>query len=465
MLVLSGTNFFGGNLVVNGGTLQLTGISNYFGNTLVNAGTLVAATTASVPNLLSALPTVTVASGATLVLPAGGASGWTSANIATMLSSSSLLTPGAILGLDTSGGSFACNTRNGLNLGKVGPNLLVVSGTNSTVGNLSVNGGTLQLGTSTAMPSGANVTVASGATFDMQGFSNAPTASPGTLSLQDGTFHAGPAAYGDFYIGGLTMNGGTIDCGSAGDYWLHLDGTSPTITTSAAATTAVWTGADAELRDDSYAPLMINVASGSTPSGIDLDVGIQLAPGVSRNFVKSVPGVMRLTNSGNTAWLTVDQGTLRVDDPTLSPLGSGPLTLNGGTLLYGNSAAGATAIGISLGVGGGTLAVHGESALSGDITGAGELAETGPGELVLSGTNTYTGGTFVEAGKLVVTSNEALADGSNLFVGNAYSVPPIILADAPLSSSPTSSVPEPGTLALLCRGRCWTCRPMVAPPM
>jgi len=449
-LVLSGANSFGGNLVLSGGTLLLTGSNGYTGNTFVNAGTLVAATTASVPNLLSASPSVTVAAGATLVIPAGGTAGFSSARIATMLSSSSMFTVGANLGLDTSGGSFACNTKNNLGIVKLGPNLLVLGGTSTVGGNFSVGGGTLQLGTSTAMPSGANVTVANGATFDMHGLSNGPSPLPCTLALPGGTFHAGPAAYGDFFLSALAMTGGTIDCTDAGEYWLHLGGTSPTISTSAAADTAVWTGAAAQLRNDGLSPLAINVAAGTTPSDIDLDVGIQLAPGISRYFVKSGPGVMRLTNSGNTAWLTVAQGKLRIDDPALSPLGSGPLTLDGGTLLYADTAdAGATAKTIALGAAGGTFEVGGRLTLSGAISGAGELVKTGQGRLVLSGSNAFTGGLIVNDGILQVINPDAVPSGANLNIGagafSYFGEPPIPMADA---TAPVP-VPEPGSLCLL----------------
>ena len=46
---------------------------------------------------------------------------------------------------------------------------------------------------------------------------------------------------------------------------------------------------------------------------------------------------------------------------------------------------------------------------------------TGSGSLYLSGTNTYTGGTTVSGGELIVTSPEAIdasGVGTNLFVGN-----------------------------------------------
>ena len=39
------------------------------------------------------------------------------------------------------------------------------------------------------------------------------------------------------------------------------------------------------------------------------------------------------------------------------------------------------------------------------------------GTLILSGTNSYSGGTIVDAGTLIVDSPESLLDGSNLSVG------------------------------------------------
>ena len=72
------------------------------------------------------------------------------------------------------------------------------------------------------------------------------------------------------------------------------------------------------------------------------------------------------------------------------------------------------------------------------------------GTLVLSGTDSYSGGTIVESGTLVATNLRAIADGSNLTVGNAAAFPAAVVAtgDAPIGSL-AAAVPEPGGLALV----------------
>src|SRR5208283_5158171 len=67
----------------------------------------------------------------------------------------------------------------------------------------------------------------------------------------------------------------------------------------------------------------------------------------------------------------------------------------------------------SLTVGDGT-----STTFSGSIRGiGGVLTKIGSGELVLSGSNTYTGGTLVAAGTLVATNSSALPNGTSLTVG------------------------------------------------
>ena len=96
--------------------------------------------------------------------------------------------------------------------------------------------------------------------------------------------------------------------------------------------------------------------------------------------------------------------------------------------------------------------------------GAGAIALTlDGGTLTLSGTsNSYSAGTFVEDGTLIATNTGAIADGTNLTVGDAGQFPaPVIPAAAinggqSAAAPPVSPVPEPGALALLAAAVCGT---------
>ena len=95
-----------------------------------------------------------------------------------------------------------------------------------------------------------------------------------------------------------------------------------------------------------------------------------------------------------------------------------------------------------------TLAISGN--ISEEYFGSGALLLDGPGTLVLSGTNSYSAGTTVTAGTLIVQSPSALLDGSNLTVGaEAASIFASATPAAVTASQGVAAVPEPGTLALL----------------
>ena len=109
-----------------------------------------------------------------------------------------------------------------------------------------------------------------------------------------------------------------------------------------------------------------------------------------------------------------------------------------------------------------TPAAASELTISGNIGDGGSglpLLLTGPGTLVLSGTNSYSGGTCVAAGTLIVTNNAALLDGSSLVVGEGgtFVFDPTASgsqvgsgsSQQTPSSMPVEAVPEPGTASLL----------------
>jgi autotransporter-associated beta strand protein len=89
----------------------------------------------------------------------------------------------------------------------------------------------------------------------------------------------------------------------------------------------------------------------------------------------------------------------------------------------------------------------GDLIVTGNISGSQALIKTGDYTLTLSGTNTYSGGTTVSDGELIVTAPYALPDGSNLTIGDGSQ-----FAAAAVVPSSVAAVPEPGTLVLLAVG-------------
>ena len=94
--------------------------------------------------------------------------------------------------------------------------------------------------------------------------------------------------------------------------------------------------------------------------------------------------------------------------------------------------------------------------IAGDIsngTAAHGIIKDGLGTLVLSGSDTYTGGTTVDAGTVVIAGNMALPDGTSLTIGAGgtlifgppASAPPAFLARGSIGA--IAALPEPGSLA------------------
>ncbi len=89
-------------------------------------------------------------------------------------------------------------------------------------------------------------------------------------------------------------------------------------------------------------------------------------------------------------------------------------------------------------------------AISGAISGSGALNLSGNGTLVLSGSDSYSGGTVVQSGTLVFDSSDSIRDGSRLTVGaNASVIFGSAASGEAASLAAAVPVPEPGTLMLL----------------
>ena len=161
--------------------------------------------------------------------------------------------------------------------------------------------------------------------------------------------------------------------------------------------------------------------------------GYVLAP------ASSATGTLTLDNSGSTIPLQVLSGSNSI---------SAPITL-AGNLAISESA-------------GSSLAISGNI---GQSTTAG-LTLSGDGRLILSGSDSYTGGTTIAGGELVIESGKALPFGENLTIGagSVFVFDPSLVAGG--ASQPAglsaASVPEPSTLALavalLCSAAIYTVR-------
>jgi len=176
--------------------------------------------------------------------------------------------------------------------------------------------------------------------------------------------------------------------------------------------------------------------------------------------------ILTLSNSTPDAFggTVVQSGTLKLANS--AALAGGNMTVNGGRLDMN----GLNLLFAELEGTGGTVstsqtgtvtltvspAINTSPHYGGSITnGSGKVAllKTGPGTLVLSGSNAYSGGTVVTQGILEIMTPGGLRDGSSLTVGNTLAfgasvVPEVAINDT--SSSPAlAAVPEPGTLALI----------------
>jgi autotransporter-associated beta strand protein len=290
--------------------------------------------------------------------------------------------------------------------------LTLGSGSNTYTGGTVISSGTLALGAGGApIPANTPVTVQGGATFDIAVSGNGSATPLSNLVLNGGTLRATGANNGACSIKALTMTGGLIDFASAPYVGIHVT-TSAGITTNASSTPAVWDASNSALPrilNDSGSPMNITVAAGTTPSGIDLDADIVLSSlGTNATFVKIGAGTMRLTNTGNTADIAINQGRLRVDNVTngTGALGFGAISVGAATLQYGGptdaltknlTITGNTAIqvltdGTNLTYGG-TIT---ESGGSRPFRAYGPFADGASSTLTFTGNNNYSGSTTVD---------------------------------------------------------------------
>ena len=407
----------------------LSGNNSYTGTTTVDNGTVIVSATGDI-NESSA---ISITANGTLNVDGGGnaAIGDTVAitNAGNFILTGSDETIGSITGAGninlnnntlTTGSDGTSTTVSGVisgpdgRLTKEGAGTFTLSGANTYTGATTINAGTLQAANASALGKNSAVTVNGGSldlTTDLSigslagagnvtlnantlttGSNNSSTTYSGVLSGNGALIKQGTGTTTlsgtNTYTGGTTINDGAIRIGAAdnlGSGALTLDGGTLQTTASFTSSRGTTLGASGG---------SFNIDAGTTLSQSGQITG-------SGRLSKTGEGTLTLSGTNTyTGGTTINDGTIRIG--AADNLGSGPLTLDGGTLQ--TTASFTSNRGTTLGASGGSFNIDTGTTLreSGQITGSGRLSKTGEGTLTLSGTNTYTGGTTINDGTLQV---------------------------------------------------------------
>lgn len=163
-------------------------------------------------------------------------------------------------------------------------------------------------------------------------------------------------------------------------------------------------------------------------------------------LTKKGDGILVLSTANTYAGGTVLQkGELSVSSDTYMGSVASGLTFNGGLLKVTGTTMTATARNITWGANGGGFDIDDQNmvfTVAQNLTAGGKLIKEGSGTLVLSGTNTYTGGTEINAGVLSVAADKNLGKASEaVTIGKAS-----LLLSAAFTSSRALVVTDTGSI-------------------
>ncbi|WP_165912363.1 autotransporter-associated beta strand repeat-containing protein [Novosphingobium sp. PhB165] len=145
-----------------------------------------------------------------------------------------------------------------------------------------------------------------------------------------------------------------------------------------------------------------------------IDAPIVDGSGGAAKLTKTDDGVLTLAaDNGYTGGTAIDGGTLAIERDANLGAASGALEIDGGTLA--TTASFSSSRIVTLGLDGGAFAPQATTTLTltGTIGGSGQLAKLGAGTLVLTGANSYAGGTLVTEGVLAIASDAALGSSDS----------------------------------------------------
>jgi autotransporter-associated beta strand protein len=291
---------------------------------------------------------------------------------------------------------------------KAGTGILILSNAANSFGGLQINAGqvTLQTNATVTGLSGSGGSLAlSGGTFTVNasadssfgqvisGAGNLTKSGNGTLTL----------SASNTVSGGVTLSAGTLRAGNdgalgTGGFTMNAGTFASDGAAARAITNAITLSGNVQLGDGTGTGALTlgSVNLGAATRTLTVSNTTTFSGAVTNGgLVKAGAGTLNLSNTATSfGALQIDAGRVAVQtNATITGLSGagGDLALVGGTLTVNASA---------------------DSSFGQVISGAGALAKSGAGTLVLSASNSYSGGTTLTAGTLRVGDNSALGTGT-----------------------------------------------------
>jgi fibronectin-binding autotransporter adhesin len=357
----------------------------------------------------------------------GGTLGATAPWSSSMNLSLNLTGAGGNATVDTTGGNITLegNLTGSGTLNKVGPGILSLSGTSSTLAVLNVNSGTLQILGGLLTAGNEYAGYSGNAAITQSGGTNAISSTlylgvNGTYNLAGGLLvvpsileSSGPAS--------LNVSGGTLTAGSVtvpivvtnspvinsnGPFADAAPFSGPGNVTATGSGIKVLSGSSSNTGDWTISQGSVELANANALNNatvvLDVDYGLLFGPGIG-NF-----NIGGLAGSGAFA---------------LNDLGGGPVTLAVG----GNNA---------------------DTTFSGSIGGLGGLIKSGSGKITLLGNNSYTGGTRLDPGIVSIASDAALGDPAGLATAGGLTANVIFENNGALQAGGTFALSPNRTIAI-----------------
>jgi fibronectin-binding autotransporter adhesin len=433
-------------LTVNGGAgsaLILAAENTHTGSTTVTGGTLV------LSHRLTLQSSTLVSGGTGLVFDSsvsshaftlGGFSGTTDLVLEDNASNAVALS----IGNNGTSQNYSGSLSGAGNLTKVGAGIQTFSAAHTYSGATTVNGGTLKIlfgagaPTTDIISSGSALVLGGGIFLQQQS-----TAGPNAQTVNGVTVRAGSSVINQIRVGGGTMlltlgsiareTGGTVAFSANGG------GTSGIAATGTNTASGIIGG---------YATYFTTNGGANFTNGIDWATysGGKIVA-LSAGAYSNTSATTAATNLNMTTNLTLNPdvavGSIRFNNAISTPT----LTLNGthtvgsgGILVTGNTGANPTLITsgtLASGNGQDLIVIQNNTnavlTIDSTITGATGLTKSGGGQLILTGTNDYTGPTFLNGGTTVISDNANLGDvstgGAVNFNGGTLSVTGTVTLD------------------------------------